>query len=257
MATTPAAHLPSGYTLIEMSIVLVIIGLIVGCVMVGEDLIHAAKIQKQIKQLQDYELAFNTFAQKYNCIPGDCVAATSFWPSAVNGNGNDIVDTADGGSYDSGESWSASTEMQQFFIQLSLAGLIQGHFDGTGSVGGGLPPLSLNTNATFIAGGSINFVASRFPDISSYRTGTNILWLVACPDRIPGTDNMETWDDACLIFSPNDAFAIDNKIDDGRPLSGRMLGFNGPGFGSISCLNYPQYSMGTIQLSCQLAYVLN
>ena len=57
-----------GFTLIELSIVLVIIGLIVGGVLVGQNLIKAAEIRNQIKQMQEYQIAFNTFRTKYGIV---------------------------------------------------------------------------------------------------------------------------------------------------------------------------------------------
>src|ERR1700710_2201298 len=64
-----------GFTLIELSIVLVIIGLIVGGVLVGQDLIKAAATRAQISQIEKYNQAVNTFKTKYNGIPGDLQAS--------------------------------------------------------------------------------------------------------------------------------------------------------------------------------------
>ena len=61
----------SGFTLIELSIVLVIIGLIIGGVLVGQDLISAAAIRAQIAQIEKYNTAVNTFRGKYDYLPGD------------------------------------------------------------------------------------------------------------------------------------------------------------------------------------------
>lgn len=61
----------AGFTLIELSIVLVIIGLIVGSVLVGRDLISAAAIRGQISQIEGYQQAVNTFKGKYGHLPGD------------------------------------------------------------------------------------------------------------------------------------------------------------------------------------------
>src|ERR1700746_416796 len=85
-----------GFTLIELSIVLVIIGLIVGGVLVGQDLIRAAEVRATISQIEKYNTAVNTFRGKYNALPGDlnAAAATAFGfsgrgipPGAGDGNG--------------------------------------------------------------------------------------------------------------------------------------------------------------------------
>src|ERR1700753_450898 len=60
-----------GFTLIELSIVLVIIGLIVGGILVGQDLIKAAEVRAQISQIEKYNSAGNTFRGKFGGIPGD------------------------------------------------------------------------------------------------------------------------------------------------------------------------------------------
>jgi hypothetical protein len=51
--------------------VLVIIGLIVGGVLVGQSLISAAEVRAQITQIEKYNAAVNTFRSKFNAIPGD------------------------------------------------------------------------------------------------------------------------------------------------------------------------------------------
>src|ERR1700691_726671 len=73
---SPASQ--SGFTLIELSIVLVIIGLIVGGVLVGQDLIRAAEVRATISQIEKYNTAVNTFRGKYNnSIPGDMNSANA------------------------------------------------------------------------------------------------------------------------------------------------------------------------------------
>lgn len=61
----------NGFTLIELSIVLVIIGLIVGGVLVGRDLINAAEVRAQISQIEKLQTAVATFKGKFGELPGD------------------------------------------------------------------------------------------------------------------------------------------------------------------------------------------
>jgi prepilin-type N-terminal cleavage/methylation domain-containing protein len=64
-----------GFTLIELSIVLVVIGLIVGGVLAGQSLISAAAVRAQITQIERFNSAANTFFGKYGYLPGDIPAA--------------------------------------------------------------------------------------------------------------------------------------------------------------------------------------
>jgi prepilin-type N-terminal cleavage/methylation domain-containing protein len=65
-----------GFTLVELSIVLVVVGLAIGGVLVGKDLIRAAEYRKFHSQIESYQLASNTFRVKYNAVPGDMPNAT-------------------------------------------------------------------------------------------------------------------------------------------------------------------------------------
>lgn len=71
MTKTNVNNKQGGFTLIELSIVLVIIGLIVGGVLVGQDLIRAAEVRAQVSQIEKLNTGVNTFRGKFNAIPGD------------------------------------------------------------------------------------------------------------------------------------------------------------------------------------------
>src|SRR5580658_7858400 len=92
----------AGFTLIELSIVLVIIGLIVGGVLAGQDLIRAAAARAQITQIEKYNTAVNTFRGKYNALPGDMNAEAASqlgFPSRPGtygeGDGNGVIEGVD------------------------------------------------------------------------------------------------------------------------------------------------------------------
>ncbi|NBX03498.1 MAG: prepilin-type N-terminal cleavage/methylation domain-containing protein [Alphaproteobacteria bacterium] len=68
----------TGFTLLEISIVLVIVGLVFGGVLVGRELIKASEIRATAKQVEQFDTAFNTFKLKYGCISGDCKNAEQF-----------------------------------------------------------------------------------------------------------------------------------------------------------------------------------
>jgi len=279
-----------GFTLIELSIVLVVIGLIVAGVLGGRELIRAAQIRKQIGQMQDYQTAYNTFRNKYNCIPGDCTDPSRFWPDLIhdiNDYGNGMIDvyvgTPEGdpeaannlnNNYDNEAAfWSGSYELQYFFMQLSRAGLISGNFDGSRTIGQGLPtiPLGGGSTVSFIPGSINNFNSSHGPPIHDDqtvpRTGTNGLWYVVCSQPEvgdPNEDYMHTWDNGtidpfngCGVFRPIDLSNMDTKLDDGMPLSGKLFGFGSPW--SNSCLvasgGTYRYNMTVTDTDCQAAFM--
>ena len=127
----------AGFTLIELSIVLVIIGLIIGGILVGRDLINAATVRAQISQIEKYNTAVNTFRLKFGYLPGDIPdpTASAFGFAARGtvqgtGDGNGVIE----GNYCAcaGEAIGVTEsvgETVMFWVDLSTAGLISGGFN--------------------------------------------------------------------------------------------------------------------------------
>ncbi len=204
-----------GFTLVELAIVLVIIGLLIGGILVGRDMVISAEMKAQIRQIDGYVTAVRTFKMKYNCIPGDCANATQFgFPT--NGNGNGIIGTA-GSANDP----SSAREAINLFQQLSQAGLISGSYDGytgqtafdTATVQATLPVSTLASSFSVTA--SYFFDTAKIPFVC---TGTicenagNGFWLGSV---VPG--GIGAYQPSLL---PMQAQGIDVKSDDGLPLSG-------------------------------------
>ena len=76
----------SGFSLVELSIVLVILGLLTGGILTGQHLIHAAGLRSFSTDYSLYRTAFETFRQKYFGLPGDFKDASLFWGDDCNGN---------------------------------------------------------------------------------------------------------------------------------------------------------------------------
>src|SRR5690242_5646474 len=60
-----------GFTLIEMSIVLVIIGLIVGGILKGQEIVNSAREKSVINQINAVRQAQGTYFDRHNALPGD------------------------------------------------------------------------------------------------------------------------------------------------------------------------------------------
>ncbi len=123
----------SGFTLIELSIVLVIIGLIVGGILIGQSLIHEAQLRSVVSDVQKYETTLNAFRLKYNGLPGDFAHATDFFGVATaNGNGDEV--------WDPGTDPGTTNEQTHVWEQLSLANMTPGRYvAGGGTIGTEIP----------------------------------------------------------------------------------------------------------------------
>src|SRR5215510_8729844 len=84
-----------GFTLIEIAIVLVIIGLLLGGVLKGQELITGARVRNLISQQDGIKAAFFGFQDRYRALPGDYAAAqTNITGVSGNGNGNGRIENA-------------------------------------------------------------------------------------------------------------------------------------------------------------------
>ena len=113
----------SGFTLIEIAIVLVIIGLLLGGVLKGQELITSARVRNLISQQDGVKAAFYGFLDRYRAYPGDYAQASTNITGVLNtsdGNGNgQIQSTALGGAID---------EHIAVWEHLSKAGFINGSY---------------------------------------------------------------------------------------------------------------------------------
>ena len=77
----PRAFQPNkkAFSLVELSIVLVILGLLVGGILSGQSLIRAAQLRSVTADYTRFVTAVNTFRDKYFALPGDMTNAQSVW----------------------------------------------------------------------------------------------------------------------------------------------------------------------------------
>ncbi len=233
-----------GFTLVELSIVLVIIGLLIGGVLVGRDLIYNARIKKVINELQQYQIAFNAFREKYDCIAGDCINATNFLgtdsngcPSGggtagvCNGNGNGLIETCFTG------------EALNAWRHLAKSNFITGNFLGSG----GCASLVINNNIPGSAyASSIGFNLTT-PNVGIGYPGATASWNVVIQLGAVSTTVFDQLWGAGLIAP--DAQALDRKMDDGTAAGGIMYSTNSyypsAANSNTTCLTAGNYSSST------------
>jgi prepilin-type N-terminal cleavage/methylation domain-containing protein len=241
-----------GFTLVELAIVLVIVGLIVGGVMVGQDLIEKARTRAVITQFEKHLSAVQAFKTKYNALPGDMPNATSIWGDAgdcgtsgtastiqtatCNGNGNGIIGggafaTCAGFQTGSANSFfgCVSRENFAFWQQMANAGLIEGNYSGAfgGATPGFVPEQNLPEakypckNPRGCLRPNLTFHAWSQDSMSGSYAGTR--YAHAPYYNTLSLASIESVGFYWLGMVPNDALYIDTKLDDGNPNNGKIV----------------------------------
>lgn len=216
----------AGFTLVELSIVLVIIGLIVGGVLAGQDMIKAAEIRATIAQVEEFNTATNTFRDKYRALPGDIAqaAAQNFGlfdaaqraaaTRAINQNGLLECQTTIGCTDIRG----FGGENALFWNDLSRRNLIENSLTlATGEVDGGAA-------GNITPGGAadlFNYLPEAKMGKGNYITvfsaaGRNYYQLTGITSIANGTGAYTLRN----ALTPQDSFNIDAKTDDGKPQTG-------------------------------------
>jgi prepilin-type N-terminal cleavage/methylation domain-containing protein len=219
-----------GFTLIELSLTLVIIGLIVGGVLVGQELIKSATVRKQIAEWEQVSTAVNTFKGKYNCLPGDCLTANTFFPGSSNGDGNGSIATSvaqgDVGNFSNGGN--PAMERCHFWYHLSYAKLIAGTFPlcaWTVGVSSHTPPLLISNQFNYLVTASCS--TPRCASIAF--TGEHYIISKNMYNSDPaGYGEMNTGNNSPLNPAPytvEDMRIVDAKIDDGNALTGKFQAY--------------------------------
>ncbi len=224
--TSPTQTNKQGFTLIELSIVLVIIGLIVGGVLVGQDLIKAAQIRATIAQIEKFDAAVNTFHGKYNGLPGDVANCSTFFAAAscpaTGGSPPAAMVAGDGVLTDfSGTRVKLTGEVAAFFNHLYVANLIAEPMSNTtGITTAGQPTINTAFPAAKLGAG--NFIVAytgsatlAYPGMA----GSSVY-------RLTGMTAIDADGDPTLTsaLTSLEAFAIDAKKDDGTANSGIVQG---------------------------------
>ena len=185
-------RMQSGFTLVEIAIVLVIIGLLLGGILKGQEMITQARIKNVVNDFNGITAAYFSYMDRYKAVPGDDPNASNRWTGSLNGGSNGQISGLYGVSSPGtlaqanvdntqGESWN-------FWWHLRLAGFVAGATTGQAAY-------SQPTNAV---GGIVGVQTNAL---------TSLTGVVMCSANVP--DKV--------------ASAVDTQVDDQRSNTGQMM----------------------------------
>jgi prepilin-type N-terminal cleavage/methylation domain-containing protein len=202
----------AGFTLVEIAIVLVIIGLLLGGILKGQEMITQAKIKNVINDFNGVTVAVTSYQDRYRALPGDDPNADTRWTTQApaKGDGNGVIV----GKYNAtvaGAAPAAGEESNLFWQHLRIAGFVPGITTGAGS--GTQPP-----NAAAGIVGVQNAVSTGI--------GLGFTGLTICSSNIP--DKV--------------AIAVDTQMDDSNSQTGQVRAqlqtTANPDLGTTAATNY-------------------
>ena len=183
----------TGFTLVEIAIVLVIIGLLLGGILKGQEMITQAKIKNVVADFSGVSAAYYGYQDRYRAIPGDDPNALTRWtgatPAVVAGNGNGVV----AGTWNNaGAACTTAVEACSWWHHLRQAGFVSGS--------GPAQPFNAVTGLLGVQTG--DGAAVTGPTLGGFSG------LIVCSGNLP--DKI--------------AISVDTQMDDGVPNSGTVRG---------------------------------
>ncbi len=222
---------------------LVLIGLIVGGVLVGQDLIKVSEIRATVAQVEKYNSAVNTFRTKYNAIPGDLQQSmagafglfqVTYGTALGFGDGNGLVE--------GGASGAAAPlgETLVFWRHMSDASLVDGQLGVSGN--------SLIVPSTGATTGPVTTISQSLPNSRTSPANSFIVYATGGMNyyQLMPVSGISTnaYVAGTTGITPIQAFSMDGKLDDGFPNSGVVFakGINSspntaPSFNATSTAN--------------------
>lgn len=277
----PAAT--TGFTLVELSIVMVIIAIIIGSVMVSTNLLRNARLRSIMVDKENYVSAMDEFKQRYKALPGDMANATEIWgeeqanftdcavlstasttKKTCNGDGDDSIAKVPEAIIMSG-GYEIFHEYFRFWQHLANAGLIDGTYAGVNQCtdttqacykAGWNAPLSTLRNTTWAV-----FDLGAIDPLPSY------LYSSVRYDHVMYFGQEHEWSHMPFgrVLSPKEQWSIDQKFDDGLPASGTIMSLepvavdtwnNRNACATTDVASTAEYNVSNTELECMLLFRL-
>lgn len=210
-----------GFSLVELSVVLVIVALMAGGIMAGKSLLRASELRAVITEYQRFENATALFHDKYMGMPGDLYNATEYWGAATcpgtAGTGTQTCNGDGDGWMDNGASASQYNETFTFWQHLANADMIDAEYTGMAGSSSSLhavPGTNVPKSAFPDAGWSMRYVGPG-GNATIYEMDYGFATLVF---GLPSTTETKK-----AALTPEEAWNVDRKVDDGLPAKGFVI----------------------------------
>ncbi len=229
------------FTLIELSIVLVIISLIVGGVIGGKSLIYSARLNSVVSDVNGIKTSFLNFQLQYDAIPGDMIDGNSYWSSYGNGNGNNLIDLYVNSGAETARAWA----------HMSAAGIYPGTFSGTNGNG---PTIGVDAPAAAIEPALYQIFYNT--EAGNYDVNQHVV-------RIGSTDTAFFNRPQAGFLTGANAKALDRKMDDGSASKGIMrtsqgiINGNRQSPGCLGTYYSGEYDPSLSQVSCEVRVTID
>jgi len=224
------------FSLIELAIVLIILGLLVASVSIGNQILQQAQFKKIITNLQDFKVSIEVFDEQHNGLPGDLTNAQSFWPSCANQT-SPVTNNCNGNGNGKFEK---NYEGMRIWEHLRLAGLLDNKYVGTDTSGNGNQFNPGNNAPKLPTGNGCYFASSESSSATWYSLTSDQVIILG------GTATNSSCDEGS--FTPKQAYYLDFKIDDGKAETGKILSTEGE---SIKTSNPNDCSNGDYNLAIE------
>ncbi len=206
-----------GFTLVELAIVMIIIGLLIGGILKGQELIANAEVSAGVSQLKGVDSAVSTFRDAYNAFPGDITNAANRIKNCNQAPCN-IVPASSNGHLERapGVAVNIADDGAAFWAQLSASDIMGGVTPSAAAVALGESHPEFQIDGGLRVGYTATGAGADMPAITAAAAPTAGHY-VAVGD-LGGAIG------ATNVLTPLEASRLDTKIDDGAPNTGSVLG---------------------------------
>ncbi len=245
-----------GFTLVELAIVLVIIGLLIGGILAAQSMIGAAKINAQVAQIQQFDAGVMNFKTKYNFLPGDA--------PAFGGDGDGVIirllDSSNCPGNNNGSVNAIQAEIANFWAQtfpdkyISISYATGINYATDTQFFNRFPAPKLGIKGAFI------MATAKATDSGGRQycvdiANLNNYYVMVAPANVPSGSTFTTATSGSRSTTPSDTLAMDKKMDDGLADSGSVIAgsFRTPNTGA-SAAPLASCSSGSIYVVSNTGY---